>query len=63
MHIGREIAILDLEDISIVSQDCLVACVPIATFAVVGPTRMNYQKAVAVVEYVAGATGEELKRF
>ena len=63
LHIGREVLIPDLEDVSIVSKDCYVSRVPIASVAVMGPTRMNYQKIVAVVEFVADATGEELRRF
>lgn len=63
MHIGHEIDILDLEGVSIVSKDCFISSMPIASVAVVGPTRMKYPKVVAVVEFVADAASQELRRF
>ena len=63
VHIGRENALGELEDVSLVVKDCYVGEVPIGGVAVVGPTRMRYPKAVSVVEYVADGITEAVSRF
>ena len=63
LHIGRENSIGELEKMSVVSKDYYYDDEPIGGIAVVGPTRMRYQKVVSVVEFVADAVTDTVKRF
>ncbi len=63
VHIGSENAIDELENVSVVVKDYYYEDQPIGGIAVVGPTRMRYQKVVSVVEFVADAVTDAVKRF
>ena len=63
VHIGRENALGELEDISLVVKDCYLGGIAIAAVAVVGPTRMRYSKVVSVVDYVADSVTEAVRKF
>ncbi len=63
VHIGEENSVDELGDVSLVMKDCSMGGVTIGGVAVVGPTRMRYQKAVSVVDYVADTVTEMMRRF
>lgn len=63
VRIGRENENGSLEDVSLVVKDCYVGGVPVGGVAVVGPTRMDYPKVCAIVDFVADSVTEAVKRF
>lgn len=63
VHIGRENHLGALDDVSLVVKDCYVGNSPIGGVAVVGPTRMNYPKAVSVVDFVADMISNAIGRY
>ena len=63
VHIGRENALGELVDVSLVVKDCYLGGIAIGGVAVVGPTRMRYSKVVSVVDYVADSVTEAVQRF
>ncbi len=58
--IGKEIQIKEMQDCSVVTASYRVAGQPIGRIGVLGPKRMRYARAVAVVEQVARALSEAL---
>jgi heat-inducible transcriptional repressor len=63
VRIGRENAMSSLGEVSLVTKDCHLGRAVIGGVAVVGPTRMDYPKVVAVVGYVADTVSDTLERF
>ena len=63
VHIGEETEIGQLVDVSVVSKDCSLGNVIFGGVAIVGPTRMDYSKVVAVVDYVADTVSQAVERF
>lgn len=63
VHIGSENSIDELENVSLVAKDYYYKDQPIGGIAVVGPTRMRYPKVVSVVEFVADALTDAVRRF
>lgn len=61
VHIGTENPKGDLENVSLVVKDCYVNGQAVGGVAAVGPTRMNYPKAVAVVDFVADNVSRAIK--
>lgn len=63
VHIGRENAFGELQDVSLVVKDCYFGGIPIGGVAVVGPTRMRYPKVVSVVDFVADTVTDRVKKL
>ncbi len=63
VHIGRENTMHTMGDVSLITKDCHLGHTPIGGVAVVGPTRMDYPKMVAIVDFVADTVSESVKRF
>lgn len=63
IHIGSENELGQLENVSLVVKDYYLGDSPIGGVAVVGPTRMRYDKVVAVVDFVADSVTGAVNRF
>lgn len=63
VHIGRENAVGELQDVSMVVKECYFGGIPIGGVAAVGPTRMRYPKVVSVVDFVADTVTDRVKKF
>ena len=63
VRIGHENKMNAMGEVSLVTKDCLLDRAAIGGVAVVGPTRMDYPKVVAVVDYVADTVTERVKGF
>lgn len=63
VHIGHENPKGQLGDLSLVVKDCYVQGQSIGGVAAVGPTRMKYKKAVAVVDFVADRVSDAIKKL
>lgn len=61
VHIGKENALGQLENVSMVVKDYYVGGRPIGGVAAVGPTRMDYPKVVSVVDFVADSVTQLVK--
>ena len=60
IHIGPENGVPELSDCSVVTAHYSVADTPGGTLAIVGPTRMNYNRVIAVLEFMGQALSEVL---
>ena len=63
VHIGSENAPDGFGDVSFVTKDCYLAGHPVGGVAVIGPTRMNYSKIIAIVEYAADRVSDVMSRY
>ncbi|MFA4991243.1 MAG: heat-inducible transcriptional repressor HrcA [Candidatus Omnitrophota bacterium] len=63
VHIGRENAIKDIQDCSLITCNYKVNGVSIGAIAAVGPTRMEYGKVMATVRYMSEVLGKVLERL
>lgn len=63
VRIGEENAIPDIRECSVVTSAYEIAGRPLGVIGVLGPTRMEYQRVVAVVEYVAACLSEIISRM
>lgn len=60
VHIGREVRCTDLSGISLVVREYSIESEPIGCLGVMGPTRMNYDKAIQIVNSLAETMTEFL---
>lgn len=58
--IGEENEVTEMKDCSIVTATYRIGDKPAGSFGVIGPTRMNYSKVVAVLEYMGRSLSEVL---
>ncbi|MDO4544015.1 MAG: heat-inducible transcriptional repressor HrcA [Clostridia bacterium] len=58
--IGRENEIDELSDCSVVTATYKIGDMPIGSFGVIGPTRMDYARVMSVMEYMRMSIGEVL---
>jgi heat-inducible transcriptional repressor len=63
VHIGSENTMGQFRSVSLVVKDCFVDNTAIAGVAVIGPTRMRYQKVISVVHFVADSLTEAVKNL
>jgi heat-inducible transcriptional repressor len=61
VHIGRENALKDVQDLSVVTCNYIVDGNIVGAVAALGPTRMEYGKVIATVSYVASLLGKALE--
>jgi heat-inducible transcriptional repressor len=54
IHIGKEIGCELIQDCSMVFSNYKIADEPMGALGIIGPRRMEYSRAIAVVEYVSG---------
>lgn len=62
VHIGREVHCGDLSGISMVVKEYSAGGRPIGCLAVIGPTRMKYERTISVVNKLADSVTDFLKR-
>ena len=63
VHIGSENSSDHFEHVSLVIKDFYAGDIPFGSVAVIGPTRMHYEKAISVVDFVADAVSRAIRRF
>ena len=63
IHIGSENALGNLGNVSLVVKDCYLGKIAFGGVAVVGPTRMEYSKAVSVIDFVADSVSEAVQKL
>ena len=61
--IGAENDLAPLQDCSVVTATYRIGELPVGSFGVIGPTRMNYSKVVSVLEYMRRSLGEVLSNY
>ena len=61
--IGRENAHEGMRSLSVVRQAFFAGETEVGTIAVIGPTRMNYDQSIPLVDYAAKALSDSLTRF
>jgi heat-inducible transcriptional repressor len=62
VFIGAEANLADLTDISVVARPYGGEDQPLGTIGVIGPSRMNYSRVIALVDFTAEMIGESLAR-
>ena len=60
VYIGSETPVKSMKDCSVVTATYKIGSEPIGTFGVIGPTRMNYPKVLAVMGHIGRTLSETL---
>lgn len=63
VYIGKENRLCQMEDISMITATYNLGREPVGILGVIGPTRMNYDKVISVVNYVAESLSGKLQEF
>lgn len=63
VYIGKENRLGQMEDISMITATYNLGREPVGILGVLGPTRMNYDKVISVVNYVAESLSGKLQEF
>ena len=62
VYIGEETAKDELKNFSIVTFDHLLEDKDIGTIGIIGPTRMDYSKVIAVMKYISKKLNDDYKK-
>lgn len=63
IRIGTENAITEMNECSLVTATYQLHNRPVGTIGVLGPTRMEYSRVIAVIEYIAGSLNHVLRKL
>ena len=61
--IGQENEHEELKDCSVVTATYRIGDMPMGTFGIIGPTRMNYSRVISILEYMRKGFGEILSNY
>ncbi len=61
IKIGKENQLMELDDVTLVSKPIRLSNNEYGTIALIGPTRMNYNKVISALEYLSEKIDTMLK--